>query len=199
MCVHVCVCVRVRARVCLRMCMSVLIMMLWRMSMVHVHGDAVVRVKIHPSYCDCKVYWIHVRRNAGCETTPVLAGASRGCGVAWRIGCLIAGGLGYGAEASSPAAEQRRDLEYCSCSLSLPPTPHHRQGRQCCAAPACLQETARYIAEVSRECKLEVDPDTYVESFRPFLMDIMYSWSKGASFAEICGITGGWAAGRGGG
>uniref|UniRef100_A0ABQ7GPW6 HUA enhancer 2 n=1 Tax=Dunaliella salina TaxID=3046 RepID=A0ABQ7GPW6_DUNSA len=54
---------------------------------------------------------------------------------------------------------------------------------------ASLQETARYIAEVSRECKLEMDPDAYVESFRPFLMDIMYSWSKGASFAEICGIT----------
>lgn len=53
-----------------------------------------------------------------------------------------------------------------------------------------LQETARLIAEVSRECKLDMDPDAYVESFRPFLMDIMYSWSKGASFAEICGITG---------
>lgn len=47
------------------------------------------------------------------------------------------------------------------------------------------------MAEVSRECKLGVDPDTYVESFRPFLMDIMYAWSKGASFKDICGMTGG--------
>jgi len=61
-----------------------------------------------------------------------------------------------------------------------------------CVCVLLLQETARHIAELSRECKLEVDPDAYVESFRPFLMDIMYSWSKGASFAEICGITGVW-------
>ena len=41
-----------------------------------------------------------------------------------------------------------------------------------------LQDTARTIAEVQRECKLEVDPDEYVESFKPFLMDVIYAWSK---------------------
>ena len=41
-----------------------------------------------------------------------------------------------------------------------------------------LQDTARAIAEVQRECKLEVDPDEYVESFKPFLMDVLYAWSK---------------------
>ena len=46
------------------------------------------------------------------------------------------------------------------------------------------------MAEVSRECKLEVVVDDYVESFKPFLMDIMYSWSKGASFRDICLMTG---------
>lgn len=56
--------------------------------------------------------------------------------------------------------------------------------------PLAPQETARYIADVSVECKLEVDCDAYVESFRPFLMDIMFAWSKGASFAEICSMTG---------
>ena len=53
------------------------------------------------------------------------------------------------------------------------------------------QETARSVAEVSRECKLEVVVDDYVESFKPFLMDIMYSWSKGASFRDVCLMTGG--------
>ena len=41
-----------------------------------------------------------------------------------------------------------------------------------------LQETSRSIAEVQRESKLEVDTDQYVESFKPFLMDVIYAWSK---------------------
>ena len=41
-----------------------------------------------------------------------------------------------------------------------------------------LQETSRSIAEVQRECKLEVDADEYVESFKPFLMDVIHAWSK---------------------
>ena len=53
------------------------------------------------------------------------------------------------------------------------------------------------MAEVSRECGLEVVVDDYVETFKPFLMDIMYSWSKGASFRDICLMTGG-GRGRGG-
>lgn len=31
--------------------------------------------------------------------------------------------------------------------------------------------------------------DEYVESFRPSLMDVIYGWSKGASFGEVCGMT----------
>ena len=41
-----------------------------------------------------------------------------------------------------------------------------------------LQQTARRIAETSQECKLELDPEEYVESFKPFSMDITYHWSK---------------------
>lgn len=52
-----------------------------------------------------------------------------------------------------------------------------------------MQETARKIAEVQRECKLDVDTEEYVQNFRPFLMDVIYSWSKGATFAEICTLT----------
>ena len=46
-----------------------------------------------------------------------------------------------------------------------------------------LQQTARNIAEISQECKLQVEPDEYVESFKPFSMDITYHWSKVCSHA----------------
>ncbi|XP_051131807.1 DExH-box ATP-dependent RNA helicase DExH10 [Andrographis paniculata] len=53
-----------------------------------------------------------------------------------------------------------------------------------------LQDSARRIAEIQRECKLEIDVDEYVEaSIRPFLMDVIYCWSKGASFAEVIQMT----------
>ncbi|KAI9157023.1 hypothetical protein LWI28_015607 [Acer negundo] len=53
-----------------------------------------------------------------------------------------------------------------------------------------LQESARKIAEIQHECKLEVNVDEYVEStVRPFLMDVIFCWSKGASFAEVIQMT----------
>lgn len=53
-----------------------------------------------------------------------------------------------------------------------------------------LQETARKIAEIQRECKLEVNVEEYVEStVRPFMMDVIYCWSKGATFAEVIQMT----------
>ena len=51
-----------------------------------------------------------------------------------------------------------------------------------------LQETARRIAKVSKECKLPVDEDAYVQSFKVELMDCVLQWCKGASFAEICKV-----------
>ncbi|KAI3443461.1 hypothetical protein Pfo_000126 [Paulownia fortunei] len=53
-----------------------------------------------------------------------------------------------------------------------------------------LQDSARRIAEIQRECKLEINVDEYVEaSIRPYLMDVVYCWSKGASFAEVIQMT----------
>lgn len=53
-----------------------------------------------------------------------------------------------------------------------------------------LQESARKIAEIQHECKLDVNIDEYVEStVRPFLMDVIYCWSKGATFAEVIQMT----------
>lgn len=53
-----------------------------------------------------------------------------------------------------------------------------------------LQDSARRIAEIQRECKLEINVEEYVEStVRPYLMDVIYCWSKGATFAEVIEVT----------
>lgn len=52
-----------------------------------------------------------------------------------------------------------------------------------------MQELARRIAKVSTEAKLDLDEDNYVERFKPFMMDVVYAWCKGASFLQICKMT----------
>ncbi|XP_005095875.3 exosome RNA helicase MTR4 [Aplysia californica] len=52
-----------------------------------------------------------------------------------------------------------------------------------------MQDTARRIARISREAKLELDEETYVDSFRPHLMDVVNSWCNGCTFAHICQMT----------
>ncbi|KAK9268550.1 hypothetical protein L1049_000304 [Liquidambar formosana] len=53
-----------------------------------------------------------------------------------------------------------------------------------------LQDSARRIAEIQHECKLDVNVDEYVElTVRPYLMDVIYCWSKGATFAEVIQMT----------
>ncbi|TNN09463.1 Superkiller viralicidic activity 2-like 2 [Schistosoma japonicum] len=52
-----------------------------------------------------------------------------------------------------------------------------------------LQDTARRIARISNECRLPVDEDNYVDSFKPHLMDLVDAWTRGASFASVCSMT----------
>eukprot|EP01112_Ceratiomyxa_fruticulosa_P004765 TRINITY_DN15304_c0_g1_i1.p1 TRINITY_DN15304_c0_g1~~TRINITY_DN15304_c0_g1_i1.p1 ORF type:complete len:263 (-),score=66.12 TRINITY_DN15304_c0_g1_i1:137-847(-) len=52
-----------------------------------------------------------------------------------------------------------------------------------------LQETARKIAKVSLDCKLKVNEEEYVDSFKTTLMEVVYLWASGTSFAEICKLT----------
>ncbi|KAL3868895.1 hypothetical protein ACJMK2_041651 [Sinanodonta woodiana] len=52
-----------------------------------------------------------------------------------------------------------------------------------------MQDTARRIARVTKEAKLEIDEEEYVGSFRPQMMDVVNAWCKGASFAQICKMT----------
>lgn len=52
-----------------------------------------------------------------------------------------------------------------------------------------FKECAKRIAKVSAEAKLEVDEENYLSLFRPNLMDVVYTWANGATFAHICKMT----------
>ncbi|VDK28176.1 unnamed protein product, partial [Anisakis simplex] len=48
-----------------------------------------------------------------------------------------------------------------------------------------MQGYAKRIAKITKESKLDIDEDKYVESFKPHMMDVVHQWCSGASFAEI--------------
>lgn len=52
-----------------------------------------------------------------------------------------------------------------------------------------IQAQARIIAKISQESKLPVNEDEYVDGFKYQLMEVVYRWCNGASFAEICKMT----------
>ncbi|KAK0052105.1 superkiller viralicidic activity 2-like 2 isoform X1 [Biomphalaria pfeifferi] len=52
-----------------------------------------------------------------------------------------------------------------------------------------MQDTAHRIARISREAKLDLDEEVYVDSFRPHLMDVVNAWCNGSTFANICKMT----------
>lgn len=52
-----------------------------------------------------------------------------------------------------------------------------------------LQETARRVARVSIESKIELDEERYVDGFKPYMMDVIKAWVDGQSFADICRMT----------
>ncbi|XP_041666582.1 exosome RNA helicase MTR4 [Cheilinus undulatus] len=52
-----------------------------------------------------------------------------------------------------------------------------------------MQECAKRIAKVSADAKLEVDEETYLNQFKPHLMDVVYAWANGATFSQICKMT----------
>lgn len=58
------------------------------------------------------------------------------------------------------------------------------------AAPLrIMKETARRIAKISVEAKLDIEEEAYVEGFKHTLMDVVHAWCAGASFGEICRMT----------
>lgn len=48
-----------------------------------------------------------------------------------------------------------------------------------------IQAQARIIAKVSQESKIEINEEEYIKSFKHELMDVVYAWTQGKSFAEI--------------
>ncbi|THX60027.1 antiviral helicase [Aureobasidium pullulans] len=52
-----------------------------------------------------------------------------------------------------------------------------------------IQAQARTIAKISQESKLAVNEDEYVDGFKYQLMEVVYKWCNGATFAEICKMT----------
>lgn len=48
-----------------------------------------------------------------------------------------------------------------------------------------IQAKAREVAGVSQQCKLPLDEEEYVQTFKYELMEVVFQWAKGASFAEI--------------
>uniref|UniRef100_A0A8C3AZ63 Exosome RNA helicase MTR4 n=1 Tax=Cyclopterus lumpus TaxID=8103 RepID=A0A8C3AZ63_CYCLU len=52
-----------------------------------------------------------------------------------------------------------------------------------------MQECAKRIAKVSADAKLEMDEETYLNQFKPHLMDVVFAWANGATFAQICKMT----------
>ncbi|KAK5644373.1 hypothetical protein RI129_005673 [Pyrocoelia pectoralis] len=52
-----------------------------------------------------------------------------------------------------------------------------------------MQEMARRIAKVSNEARLQLDEESYIEKFKPSLMDVVFAWCNGAVFSELCKMT----------
>uniref|UniRef100_A0A0D9XYG8 Helicase ATP-binding domain-containing protein n=1 Tax=Leersia perrieri TaxID=77586 RepID=A0A0D9XYG8_9ORYZ len=52
-----------------------------------------------------------------------------------------------------------------------------------------LQETARRVASLQLECKIQIDVESFVNSFRPDIMEAVYSWAKGSKFYQIMEMT----------
>uniref|UniRef100_A0AAQ5X0M6 RNA helicase n=1 Tax=Amphiprion ocellaris TaxID=80972 RepID=A0AAQ5X0M6_AMPOC len=60
---------------------------------------------------------------------------------------------------------------------------------QATALLSCFVFQENRIAKVSADAKLEVDEETYLNQFKPHLMDVIFAWANGATFAQICKMT----------
>ncbi|KAK0917178.1 ATP-dependent RNA helicase mtr4 [Friedmanniomyces endolithicus] len=52
-----------------------------------------------------------------------------------------------------------------------------------------IQAQARVVAKVSRESKMVVNEEEYLNGFKSDLMEVVFAWCQGASFASICKMT----------
>lgn len=52
-----------------------------------------------------------------------------------------------------------------------------------------LCEITKRVAQVSKQCKININVDDYQAKFKMELMDVVYHWCQGATFAQICRMT----------
>jgi len=52
-----------------------------------------------------------------------------------------------------------------------------------------IQAQVRQVAKVSMESKVVINEEEYLASFKPQLMEVVFAWCNGASFAQICKMT----------
>lgn len=52
-----------------------------------------------------------------------------------------------------------------------------------------IQSQARTVAKISQESKMPINEDEYLKGFKHELMEVVYAWSNGATFAQICKMT----------
>lgn len=52
-----------------------------------------------------------------------------------------------------------------------------------------IKAQAQIIAKVSQESKIALNEEEYAQGFKYELMPIVFAWTKGATFAEICKMT----------
>ncbi|KAL0250941.1 hypothetical protein GEMRC1_000155 [Eukaryota sp. GEM-RC1] len=48
-----------------------------------------------------------------------------------------------------------------------------------------LTRRARNIGEISKQCRMDVNPDEYVEKFKPTMIPIAMAWSEGCNFKDL--------------
>lgn len=53
-----------------------------------------------------------------------------------------------------------------------------------------LRDAARRVGKAEAECKMAMDVDEYVDSFKPDLMEVVLEWSHGATFSHIQALAG---------
>ena len=48
-----------------------------------------------------------------------------------------------------------------------------------------MQDSARRIARIAIESKLDLEEENYVESFQPHLMDVVHAWSSVSDLSDL--------------
>ena len=57
------------------------------------------------------------------------------------------------------------------------------------AAYQQLVSIARRFSSIFIESKLNIDQESYINNYKPSLMEVVYAWAHGAKFSEICELT----------